>query len=97
MNYSELVNSSTTVLVEFYASWCPHCQRMMPVVAQIKELLAGQVAIHQFDIDEYDKLSQDLGVESLPTFIIYHDGEEMWRQTGEMDGEVLLAKIEKYM
>lgn len=97
MNYSELVNSSTTVLVEFYASWCPHCQRMMPVVAQIKELLVGQVAIHQFDIDEYDKLSQDLGVESLPTFIIYRDGEEMWRQTGEMDGEVLLAKIEKYM
>ena len=68
------------------------------MVAQIKELLAlGQVAIHQFDIDEYDKLSQDLGVESLPTFIIYRDGEEMWRQTGEMDGEVLLAKIEKYM
>lgn len=67
------------------------------MVAQIKELLVGQVAIHQFDIDEYDKLSQDLGVESLPTFIIYRDGEEMWRQTGEMDGEVLLAKIEKYM
>lgn len=40
MTYTDLTDKSPLVLIEFYASWCPHCQRMMPVVAQVKELLA---------------------------------------------------------
>lgn len=96
MYYDEAV-SKGTVLVEFYASWCPHCQRMMPIVEQIKELLEGQVTVYQFDIDEYRELAQQVGASSIPTFIVYKDGEEMWRQTGEMDGNVLLAKIQQYI
>lgn len=95
MYYDEAV-SKGTVLVEFYASWCPHCQRMMPIVEQIKELLAGQVTVYQFDIDENRELAEQVGASSIPTFIVYKDGEEMWRQTGEMDGNVLLSKIQKY-
>ena len=45
MTYSDVIKSDKVVLVEFYASWCPHCQRMMPVVAQVKELLAGRVPV----------------------------------------------------
>ena len=52
MTYSDVIKSDKVVLVEFYASWCPHCQRMMPVVAQVKELLAGRVPVYQFDIDQ---------------------------------------------
>ena len=36
MNYNEIINSNKVVLVEFFASWCPHCQRMMPVVEEVK-------------------------------------------------------------
>ena len=52
MTYDEMIKSGKTVLVEFYATWCPHCQKMMPVVEQIRELLAGQVEIYQLDIDQ---------------------------------------------
>ena len=97
MTYSQITNSTPVVLVEFFASWCPHCKRMMPVVAQIKELLAGQVDVYQFDIDENQSLAVSQQVQSVPTFIIYRDGEEQWRQSGEMDGQVLLSKIESYM
>lgn len=45
MDYNEVINSEPVVLVEFYASWCPHCQRMMPVVEQVKELLQGRVKV----------------------------------------------------
>ena len=38
MDYNEVINSEPVVLVEFYASWCPHCQRMMPVVEQVKPM-----------------------------------------------------------
>ncbi len=97
MNYSERINSNPVVLVEFYASWCPHCKRMMPVVEQVKELLAGKVNVYQFDIDENEELSDREGVKTIPTFIIYRDGKEQWRQSGEMDGQVLLGKVEQYL
>ena len=97
MEYNEVVNSSGTVLVEFFASWCPHCQRMMPVVQQVKELLGDKVQVFQFDIDEYKELAGDNRVESIPTFIVYKNGQEVWRQSGEMGGDSLLAKVQQYM
>ena len=97
MNYNEVINSSKVVLVEFFASWCPHCQRMMPIVAQIKELLEGQVEVYQFDIDENSELASQEGADSIPTFILYKDGKEVWRESGEMDGQVLLSKIQSYL
>ena len=97
MNYNEVINSSQVVLVEFFASWCPHCQRMMPVVAQIKELLAGQVNVYQYDIDKNSELASEVVADSIPTFIIYKDGKEVWRESGEMDGQALLSKIESYI
>lgn len=97
MNYSEIIRSSNVVLVEFFASWCPHCQRMMPVVEQIKELLAGTVNVYQFDIDKNVELAKQEGADSIPTFIIYRDGKEVWRESGEIDGQVLLSKIQSFM
>lgn len=97
MNYNNVINSSKVVLVEFLASWCPHCQRMMPIVAQIKELLADQVDVYQFDIDENSELASQEGADSVPTFILYKDGKEVWRESGELEGQVLLSKIESYL
>lgn len=97
MTYNDVINSSEVVLVEFFASWCPHCQRMMPIVAQIKELLDGKVKVYQFDIDENAEAAQEEGANTVPTFIIYKGGKEQWRESGEMDGQVLLSKIESYL
>ncbi len=97
MDYNNIINSSKVVMVEFFATWCPHCQRMMPVVEQIKELLDGRADIYQFDIDKNQEAADSLNVESLPTFIVYRDGKEVWRQSGEMDGQILLSKIESYL
>ncbi len=97
MNYTELVNSQKTVVVEFFATWCPHCQRMMPVVEQVKELVGDRARIVQLDIDENQDAAQDADVQSVPTFIVYKDGKEVWRQSGEMEGDFLLSQIEKGM
>lgn len=97
MEYKEVINSSEVVMVEFFASWCPHCQRMMPIVAQIKELLAGKVDVYQFDVDQYSELASEEGADSIPTFIIYKNGKEQWRESGEIDGQVLLTRIQAYL
>lgn len=96
MTYDEAIKQTPVVLVEFFASWCPHCRKMMPVVDQVKELLDGSAAVIQLDIDENKELAQQEEVEGIPTFIIYSNGEEQWRHSGEINGNALLAKIQSY-
>lgn len=97
MNFDNAIKSSRVVLVEFYASWCPHCQRMMPVVSQVKELLGDKAPVYQYDIDENNDAADEAGVKSIPTFLIYLDGKEEWRHSGEIDGDMLLTKVESFL
>lgn len=96
-NYNDLIKSNNLVLVEFFASWCPHCQKMMPIVKEVKGELEGRCDVYQFDIDENKELAAENGVESIPTFIIYKDGQEVWRNSGEMTLRQLVGSIEEYM
>lgn len=97
MEYTEAIKTTPVVLVEFYATWCPHCRRMMPVIDQIKEMLDGTVDIYQLDIDRNQQIADVERVTSTPTFIIYRDGKAVWRESGEMDGQALLDKIQSYL
>lgn len=94
MNYQEMITQTPVVLVEFFATWCPHCQKMMPVVAQVKELVAGQADVVQLDIDQNQALAKENGVSGVPTFILYKNGQEIWRHSGEIEGNDLLAKVQ---
>ncbi len=93
-DFEKNIKSSKVVLVEFFATWCPHCQRMMPVVDALREKLAGKVNVFQYDIDKFEALSDAHGVEVVPTFIVYRDGEEVWRKSGEMTEDTILSQID---
>lgn len=93
----KLKEDKGVVLVEFYATWCPHCQRMMPVVDEVKAKLAGKADVYQFDIDENQDFADSLGVSGIPTFIVFKDGEETWRTSGELEGSVLVSKVEEQL
>ncbi len=97
MTYDELIRKSPVSLIEFYATWCPHCQAMQPIVDQIKEVVAGKIDVYQLDIDKNGDAAENEEVEATPSFIIYRDGREVWRQSGEMDGEVLLSRLKSFM
>lgn len=96
-DYTKLVNSAPVVMVEFYATWCPHCQRMMPIVAEIRELVGDALPIYQLDIDENGEVAEKAGVTGTPMFIIYRDGKPVWHFAGELDGNVLLQKMQSFM
>lgn len=97
MNYNEIIKSAPVVLVEFYASWCPHCQRMTPIVDQVKSQLQNRVPLYQYDIDKNEAESTEADIQSVPTFIIYSNGVEKWRHSGEIESKDLLKKVEEYM
>ena len=94
-NLKDLLNSKGVVLVEFFATWCPHCQRMMPIVADVKKKLEGKAQVVQLDIDKNQSLADELGVEGVPTFIVYKDDVEVDRTSGEMPEEDLYSFVAK--
>lgn len=96
-NYTDLITTSAVVVVEFYADWCPHCQRMMPVVDEVKELLDGQAALYQLNVDRNRQLADALQISGTPTFIIYRNGEEVWRHSGEIEGNILYEQAQRAM
>ena len=62
------------VMAEFYATWCPHCQRMKPVVEEFKKLMVGTLEVVEVDIDQEPALTDFYTVESTPTFILLEKG-----------------------
>ncbi|MDE6844017.1 MAG: thioredoxin family protein [Muribaculaceae bacterium] len=90
-----LEKETGVVLVEFYATWCPHCRKMMPVVDDVKALFEGRAAVYQFDIDLNGEFADTLEVKSIPTFSIFKNGEEVWRTAGETEADLLARKLEE--
>ena len=94
-NQEKLANGDW-VMAEFYATWCPHCQRMKPVVEEFKKLMEGTLEVVLVDIDQEPALTDFYTVESTPTFILFRKGQQLWRQSGELPlSGILLICIKK--
>lgn len=74
-NQEKLANGDW-VMAEFYATWCPHCQRMKPVVEEFKKLMEGTLEVVLVDIDQEPALTDFYTVESTPTFILFRKGQQ---------------------
>lgn len=71
----EVLEQSIPVLVDFYADWCGPCKMQAPVLEELAEEYAGKVKIVKVNIDEETELAQQFRVVSIPTMIIFENGE----------------------
>ena len=79
---SEVMQSELPVLVDFWETWCGPCRMVGPVVSEIAEEYEGKVKVGKVDVDEEDELAERFGVQSIPTIILFKNGEEAARQVG---------------
>ena len=94
--FSEIINGSTPVLVDFFAEWCGPCKAMKPVFDEAKQRLGDKVRIIKIDVDKNNILSQKLEIRSVPTLILYLNGKIMWRASGTRPLNELIEIIERY-
>ncbi|GCB33999.1 thioredoxin [Bacteroides faecalis] len=94
-NKEKLANDDW-VMAEFYATWCPHCRRMQPVVEEFKKLMEGTLEVVQIDVDQEDALADFYTIEGTPTFILFRKGEQLWRQSGELSLERLERAVKEF-
>ena len=83
VNFDERVTSSTLpVLIDFWAAWCAPCRMLSPVVGEIANEYEGKVVVGKVNIDEQTDLAQKFGVMSIPTLLLFKDGQIAGKSVG---------------
>lgn len=93
----EVIQSELPVLVDFYADWCGPCKKMAPIVEQMAELFDGKVKIGKCNIDDNMDIAQKYRVMSIPTFIIFKDGQPIETNVGAMSRDELDSKLKQLL
>jgi thioredoxin 1 len=93
--FSELIHSDVPVLVDFYATWCGPCKVMAPVLKELGGEVGSSARIIKVDVDKNPSAAVTYSVQGVPTFILFHKGKIIWRQSGVVSRDLLLQQINR--
>ena len=94
--FNELIQSTKPVLVDFYAEWCGPCKIMKPRILDVAERMGDNVKVVQIDVDKEKELATRFRISSVPTFIIFKNGKQQWRQSGIISALALMKLLQEY-
>lgn len=79
---TEVLKSEKPVLVDFFATWCGPCRQMLPIVTELSEEMAEKVKIVKLDVDEAAAIAEKYEIQSIPTMILFKDGQTKATRNG---------------
>jgi thioredoxin 1 len=94
---TEVVKASGVVLVDFWATWCGPCKMIAPIVEQIASENEGKITVGKLDVDANGETAMKYGVMSIPTLILFKNGQPVERLVGYQPKERLMAKIKPHL
>ena len=92
-DFFEIIKSSKPTLVDFFATWCGPCKMQSPILDQVKERIGDTGTIVKVDIDKNAELAAQFRVQSVPTLIMFKNGEPVWRTVGVQQADMLEGKF----
>ena len=93
LTITEIINSDTPTLVDFFAEWCGLCKVMSPILKEVKDEEREAMSILKVDVDKNPSVSQQYQVQAVPTLISFKQGKILWRQSGVVAKSQLLQIV----
>ena len=93
-NFQEVVNTDKPVLVDFWAEWCGPCKMIAPVVEELAGDYHGKAVVGKLDVDSNPEISAKFGIRSIPTLLVFKNGEVVDKQVGAVSKNVLAQKLD---
>lgn len=94
--FTDLISQAKPTLVDFFATWCGPCRMQGPILEQVKSRVGDAANIIKVDIDKSQALAAQYNVQSVPTLIMFKNGEAVWRGVGVHQAAQLEGKIKEH-
>lgn len=94
--FTDMIGQSKPTLVDFFATWCGPCKMQSPILEEVKQFVGEKANVVKVDIDRNQELAMHYRVQSVPTLILFKNGEPVWRTVGLQQRDTLIKKIEEY-
>nr|WP_319999937.1 thioredoxin [uncultured Draconibacterium sp.] len=95
--FKNIINCKRPVLVDFYADWCGPCKQMPDILKQVKAELKENIKIIKVDVDRNPNIASKYQIRSIPTLMLFKDGELKWRGMGVRPAEEVKSIVEQYL
>ena len=95
--FQDIIAGDTPVLVDFFAEWCGPCKMIKPVLEELKKKMVNKIIILKIDIDKNISLSSEYRIQSVPTLVLWKQGEIIWRQSGALSLNELEQVLSSYI
>ena len=92
-NFSELIQDSKLVIVDFWATWCGPCRMISPLLDELEEEMADQITVMKVNVDDADEIAAQYRIMSIPTLLFIKNGQIVDKTVGAMPKPALADKI----
>lgn len=96
-SFQELIEGEKPVLVDFSAEWCGPCKMMAPILKEVAQKTGDKVSIIKVDVDRNPQAAAHYRIQGVPTLILFHKGQILWRQSGVVPAHQLQQVIQQYI